>query len=399
MRSVGYGSLREEGTIAEKEPIQYKVRSVAPVGDYAALTQAQKDALQISADRTCDSLDADISAFREAGQWTNWRATTLGAFLKPSFAAYISPMVLGQFKVAIRSVVAKTLADEHFQLASTAEEIALWIAGSRAEADLGDLLKNAYQDQDFRLLFDQAADDFDRDKYASEHTAVTNLNPEEWFTPFWPENPDGRLESDAEAPHLQIALPQASRRKLRAGLAVVLWIAALSSILLVVRTAQDGVVGLIVAYSGLLMLLAVGGLASWRAAWKRADASGSPTDATPRWRRVTPLKIAAALGIAIFAFGTYYTAAIQKEADAAACKEGKRFWIVEQTKGYPASVLDLLAKADDMTLRTGGEKMKNGLAAAAQGGTSAGEAEFSDGFRTFFRRCRQLGFLPGVRVP
>lgn len=122
-------------------------------------------------------------------------------YLPPRLSSYYDASLLKVFLVCVISV-AERIERPRFTLRCVGEELALSALLEEAEArlhmegtnpnerdrDALDALTEAFEDIDFKFLWDEQFDGIENDR-VGEQTGIVNLNPRDWFKPFRDSDP------------------------------------------------------------------------------------------------------------------------------------------------------------------------------------------------------------------
>jgi hypothetical protein len=169
-----------------------------PVGTAAysedELPSDHQEALLDAIDELTDEFFDDVAELLDEGDFAE---TTMGSFLPPRYLPRYTPVFAKQFLVCLLTVAWKIRAPGAYGLACTAEALALdaliQTAESAMEAagqryDFDAFRDVAYEDEDYRLLFDPARDGIETTA-AGRNLALANLEFSDWFRPFREKEP------------------------------------------------------------------------------------------------------------------------------------------------------------------------------------------------------------------
>ena len=157
-------------------------------------------ALAVGVDLATDELFWTYAAARDAQ--FDFDDTPAGDMLPAAFSHHYNVGFLRRFLICLIVVGWKLRQDRIYLLACVAEELALSAIVSRAVgwlydhdgtvANFGHFEDSAFEDKDFRYLFDPSKDGFTETDWA-DHFGMVNLRFSDWFKPFGDDKGEGEI--------------------------------------------------------------------------------------------------------------------------------------------------------------------------------------------------------------
>lgn len=154
------------------------------------LDPAYQDALLRSIDLCIDHAFADVVALLSDGTWDDLLFLNEALPDRPVYVERYTPLLAKEFLVCLITVAAKLTSRADIQLASVAEEMALYALIENAsgpsgeeEFDFEDFIEEVFEDTDFLNLFDPELNGIQH-MPAQRSLGTANLDFEDWFRPF-----------------------------------------------------------------------------------------------------------------------------------------------------------------------------------------------------------------------
>lgn len=154
------------------------------------LDRAYRDALLRAIDLCIDEAFTDVATLLQDGKWDDLLFLSEALPDRPVYVERYTPLLAKEFLICVIAVAGKLTSRVEIQLASVAEEMALYALIEHAsgpsgeeEFDFDDFIDEVFEDTDFLYLFDSERNGIQVTP-AQKTLGTANLDFENWFRPF-----------------------------------------------------------------------------------------------------------------------------------------------------------------------------------------------------------------------